>query len=80
MNGSFFYKFTLFLRSLKLKNILRTCLVLHTLLRTIFLQNKREENRKRSEKMDVRKFGFIRVSSKDQNEGRQLEAIKKIRR
>ncbi|MCP1490473.1 DNA invertase Pin-like site-specific DNA recombinase [Peribacillus frigoritolerans] len=30
--------------------------------------------------MDVRKFGFIRVSSKDQNEGRQLEAIKKIRR
>lgn len=27
--------------------------------------------------MDVRKFGFIRVSSKDQNEGRQLDAIKK---
>ena len=28
--------------------------------------------------MDVRKFGYIRVSSKDQNEGRQLEAIKKL--
>ena len=28
--------------------------------------------------MDVRKFGFTRVSSKDQNEGRQLEAIKKL--
>ncbi len=28
--------------------------------------------------MDVRKFGFILVSSKDQNEGRQLEAIKKL--
>lgn len=28
--------------------------------------------------MDVRKFGFMRVSSKDQNEGRQLEAIKKL--
>ena len=27
--------------------------------------------------MDVRKFGYIRVSSKDQNEGRQLEAMKK---
>lgn len=26
--------------------------------------------------MDVRKFGYIRVSSKDQNEGRQLEAMK----
>ncbi|KMY50031.1 recombinase family protein [Peribacillus loiseleuriae] len=26
--------------------------------------------------MDVRKFGYIRVSSKDQHEGRQLEAIK----
>jgi DNA invertase Pin-like site-specific DNA recombinase len=28
--------------------------------------------------MDVRKFGYIRVSSKDQNEGRQLEAMKKM--
>ncbi len=28
--------------------------------------------------MDVRKFGYIRVSSKDQNEVRQLEAIKKL--
>lgn len=28
--------------------------------------------------MDDRKFGYIRVSSKDQNEGRQLEAIKKL--
>ena len=28
--------------------------------------------------MDVRKFGYIRVSSKDQNEGRQLEAVKKL--
>ena len=28
--------------------------------------------------MDVRKFGYIRVSSKDQNEGRQLEAIRKL--
>jgi DNA invertase Pin-like site-specific DNA recombinase len=28
--------------------------------------------------MDVRKFGYIRVSSQDQNEGRQLESIKKI--
>lgn len=26
--------------------------------------------------MDIRKFGYIRVSSKDQNEGRQLEAMK----
>jgi DNA invertase Pin-like site-specific DNA recombinase len=26
--------------------------------------------------MDVRKFGYIRVSSKDQNEGRQLQAMK----
>ena len=26
--------------------------------------------------MDIRKFGYIRVSSKDQNEGRQLEAVK----
>jgi DNA invertase Pin-like site-specific DNA recombinase len=25
--------------------------------------------------MDVRKFGYIRISSKDQNEGRQLQAI-----
>ncbi|PEU33273.1 DNA recombinase, partial [Bacillus pseudomycoides] len=25
-----------------------------------------------------RKFGYIRVSSKDQNEGRQLEAMKKV--
>lgn len=29
-----------------------------------------------SEKMDVRKFGYIQVSSKDQNEGRWLEARK----
>jgi DNA invertase Pin-like site-specific DNA recombinase len=28
--------------------------------------------------MDIRKFGYIRVSSKDQNEGRQLDAIKKL--
>jgi len=28
--------------------------------------------------MDVRKFGFILVSSKDQNEDRQLEVIKKL--
>ena len=28
--------------------------------------------------MENRKFGYIRVSSKDQNEGRQLEAMKKI--
>jgi DNA invertase Pin-like site-specific DNA recombinase len=28
--------------------------------------------------MDVRKFGYIRVSSKDQNEGRQLESMKKL--
>ncbi|MCM3654097.1 recombinase family protein [Metabacillus litoralis] len=28
--------------------------------------------------MDVRKLGYIRVSSKDQNEGRQLEAIQKL--
>jgi DNA invertase Pin-like site-specific DNA recombinase len=27
-------------------------------------------------KMDVRKFGYIRVSSKDQNEGRQIESMK----
>ncbi|MGF6951636.1 DNA invertase Pin-like site-specific DNA recombinase [Neobacillus sp. B4I6] len=27
-------------------------------------------------KVDVRKFGYIRVSSKDQNELRQLKAIK----
>ena len=26
--------------------------------------------------MDVRKFGYIRVSSKDQNEGRQIESMK----
>ncbi|MBD8068139.1 MULTISPECIES: recombinase family protein [Bacillaceae] len=26
--------------------------------------------------MDIRRFGYIRVSSKDQNEGRQLEAMK----
>jgi len=26
--------------------------------------------------VDVRKFGYIRVSSKDQNEGRQIEAMK----
>ncbi len=26
--------------------------------------------------MDVRKFGYIRVSSKNQNEGRQLQAMK----
>ncbi|MGH3042230.1 MAG: recombinase family protein [Gaiellaceae bacterium] len=26
--------------------------------------------------MDVRKFGYIRVSSKDQNEGRQMQAMK----
>ncbi|MGK7379776.1 recombinase family protein [Planococcus sp. 1R117A] len=28
--------------------------------------------------MEHRKFGYIRVSSKDQNEGRQLEAMRKI--
>ncbi|MBO0589627.1 recombinase family protein [Sporosarcina sp. E16_8] len=28
--------------------------------------------------MEHRKFGYIRVSSKDQNEGRQLEAMKKL--
>ncbi|PPA68721.1 recombinase family protein [Jeotgalibacillus proteolyticus] len=28
--------------------------------------------------MDNKKFGYIRVSSKDQNEGRQLEAMKKM--
>jgi DNA invertase Pin-like site-specific DNA recombinase len=28
--------------------------------------------------MDIRKFGYIRVSSKDQNESRQLDAIKKL--
>jgi DNA invertase Pin-like site-specific DNA recombinase len=28
--------------------------------------------------MDIRKFSYIRVSSKDQNEGRQLDAIKKL--
>jgi DNA invertase Pin-like site-specific DNA recombinase len=28
--------------------------------------------------MDNRKFGYIRVSTKDQNEGRQLESIKKM--
>ena len=28
--------------------------------------------------MEHRKFGYIRVSSKDQNEGRQLEAIRKM--
>lgn len=28
--------------------------------------------------MDNKKFGYIRVSSKDQNEGRQLEAMKKL--
>ncbi len=28
--------------------------------------------------MDNRKFGYIRVSSKDQNEGRQLEVMKEI--
>jgi DNA invertase Pin-like site-specific DNA recombinase len=28
--------------------------------------------------VDVRKFGYIRVSGKEQNEGRQLEAIKKL--
>ncbi|OES45886.1 recombinase family protein [Domibacillus iocasae] len=28
--------------------------------------------------MDIRKFGYIRVSSKDQNESRQLEAMKKL--
>jgi DNA invertase Pin-like site-specific DNA recombinase len=33
---------------------------------------------KRSKKMNVRKFGYIRVSSKEQNEGRQLEVMKKI--
>ena len=32
----------------------------------------------RREKMDNKKFGYIRVSSKDQNEGRQLEALKKL--
>jgi DNA invertase Pin-like site-specific DNA recombinase len=26
--------------------------------------------------MNVRRIGYIRVSSKDQNEGRQLEAMK----
>jgi DNA invertase Pin-like site-specific DNA recombinase len=31
-----------------------------------------------SNNMDIRKFGYIRVSSKDQNEGRQLDAIKKL--
>lgn len=29
--------------------------------------------------MEVQKFGFIRVISKDQNEGQQLEAINKLR-
>lgn len=28
--------------------------------------------------MDNKKFGYIRVSSKDQNEDRQLEAMKKF--
>jgi len=28
--------------------------------------------------MDARKFGYIRVSSKDQNEGRQLESIREV--
>ncbi|MER2169183.1 MAG: recombinase family protein [Psychrobacillus psychrodurans] len=28
--------------------------------------------------MDNKKFGYIRVSSKDQNEGRQLDAMKKL--
>lgn len=34
--------------------------------------------RRRNESMDNRKFGYIRVSSKDQNEGRQLEVMKEI--
>jgi DNA invertase Pin-like site-specific DNA recombinase len=29
-------------------------------------------------KVDNKKFGYVRVSSKDQNEGRQLEAMKKL--
>lgn len=29
--------------------------------------------------MDVRKFGYIRMSSKDQNEGRQLQAYRMVR-
>lgn len=28
-----------------------------------------------SKKMDIRKFRYIRVRSKDQNEGRQFQAI-----
>ncbi|PFE93508.1 DNA recombinase, partial [Bacillus thuringiensis] len=28
--------------------------------------------------MNTRKFGYIRVSSKDQNEDRQLEAMKQL--
>ncbi|PGH94283.1 recombinase family protein, partial [Bacillus thuringiensis] len=28
--------------------------------------------------MNTRKFGYIRVSSKDQNEDRQIEAMKKL--
>ena len=28
--------------------------------------------------MENRKFGYIRVSSKDQNEGRQLEVMRKM--
>lgn len=28
--------------------------------------------------MEIRKFGYIRVSSKDQNESRQLESMKKV--
>jgi DNA invertase Pin-like site-specific DNA recombinase len=32
----------------------------------------------KSKKMDNEKFGYIRVSSKDQNEGRQMEAMKKL--
>lgn len=31
-----------------------------------------------SDTLNNRKFGYIRVSSKDQNEGRQLEAMKQV--
>jgi DNA invertase Pin-like site-specific DNA recombinase len=44
----------------------------------MFLIEESEENRIKNNEMDVRKFGYIRVSSKDQNKRRQLEAIKKL--
>ncbi len=54
------------------KNTLRPFIKLYGCLRTLINKsNEGERNR-----MQIKKFGYVRVSSKDQNEGRQIESMK----